>query len=152
VGAESWADYCDSFLMSPPEAMDELIEGIRILVGQNPECGPISDEAARKAAAEKARHQAETISQGSRTDLQPPNDVKKSPAKGMDAGNSAAYLLRRIARTSPETLAAYEAGQYATVREEARQAGTIHVAGSPPRTDMTTRTPPATGSTRKRQL
>lgn len=37
VGAESWADYCTAFLLCPPEAMDTLIEGVRILKGRSPE-------------------------------------------------------------------------------------------------------------------
>lgn len=37
VGSESWADYCTTFLLCRPEAMDALIEGVRILKGQSPE-------------------------------------------------------------------------------------------------------------------
>jgi hypothetical protein len=120
VGAESWEDYCASFLSSPAAAMDELIEGVRILKGQLPGAAPISEDAARRAAAERARVQAETIKPRARTDLQLRDAVTQLDD---DRGNSTAYLLRRIARKSPETLAAYEAGKFSTVRQAARAAG-----------------------------
>jgi hypothetical protein len=40
-------------------------------------------------------------------------------------GTSAAYLLRRLARDHPEILAAYEAGEFPSVRAAAKEAGII---------------------------
>lgn len=133
VGTESWAEYCERFLSSSTEAIDILIQGVRILQGLLPPGTPISEDAAadvgRKAAAEKARQDAEAIKAGGDRQSIEGRTIHDAVmnASAMNApaqqGNSATYLLRRLARTSPETLAAYEAGGFTTVREAARAAG-----------------------------
>ena len=51
-----------------------------------------------------------------------PDDVKHFRK---DGGNSASYLLRRLARQSPETLEAYERGEFRSVRAAALSAGIV---------------------------
>lgn len=40
-----------------------------------------------------------------------------------ERGTSSAYLLRRLARAAPATLAAYEAGEFSSARAAAKAAG-----------------------------
>ena len=116
VGTDTWPGYCATFLGVPSEAMDELIEGVRILKGRGDAHGQISEDDARRAHADRAREQAATMRQGTRTDLQPSANGTKSKERG---SNSITHLLRRVARTSPETLAAYEAGRHTSARDAA---------------------------------
>lgn len=73
--------------------------------------------------AELARAQAEHRGPGGN-----PYDVRngsKLSEKGGDGGNSAAYLLRRLARDYPETLDAYERGEFKSARAAAKAVGVI---------------------------
>jgi hypothetical protein len=72
----------------------------------------------RQMRTELTRAQIEHRSQGTRTD-QHPYDIRKLSEKGGDGGTSTAYLLRRIAKKKPEILAAYERGEYPSVRAAA---------------------------------
>jgi hypothetical protein len=71
--------------------------------------------------AELARAQAEHRSQGTRTDLLPTNGRKL----GSQGPNTRERLLRRIARKKPEILAAYERGEFKSVRAAAMAANII---------------------------
>ena len=51
-----------------------------------------------------------------------PDNVKALPT---DGGNSADYLRRRLARSAPEVLAAWERGEHRSVRAAAKTAGII---------------------------
>jgi hypothetical protein len=72
-----------------------------------------------------AQARVEHPGQGVRTDLLP-YDVRKSSDHGGDGGNSANYLLRRLARQRPDLLSAYEQGRFKSVRAAAKAAGIIH--------------------------
>jgi hypothetical protein len=63
VGAKDWADYCATFLAAPPEAIDELIEGVRILTGRDPRRANIHEDDARRAVAERRMAGAERLHQ-----------------------------------------------------------------------------------------
>lgn len=110
-----------TFLASPSEALDELIEGVCILKGQNPARERISEDEARRVAAQAARVQTETVKQGSRNNLQLRADGTKSLAG--HGSNNREHLLRRVARAAPDTLAAYEAGEFPSARAAAKAAG-----------------------------
>lgn len=69
-----------------------------------------------KAKVQEARVDAETVTQGTRTDLHPDN-VRKS-----SGGNDTDYTLRRLARDAPEMLDKIEAGEL-SVNAAAIQAG-----------------------------
>jgi hypothetical protein len=45
--------------------------------------------------------------------------------RGTQGGNSRAYLLRRLARDRPDILARLKNGEFASVRDAAREAGII---------------------------
>lgn len=103
----------------------ELIEGVRILKSLGPQRAQISEDDARRAAAERAREQAESV--------RPGGDRRSEEARINRAGGTidhlgrgstnTAHLLRRVARTSPDTLADYEAGKHASARAAAKAAG-----------------------------
>jgi hypothetical protein len=60
-----------------------------------------------------------------------PRADRENPYNGRIAagyGNAKAYLLRRVARQSPDVLAAYEQGSYPSVRAAARACGIIRAA------------------------
>jgi hypothetical protein len=115
IGCESWEDYCSAFLNARSDAMDELIEGVRILQGQ----GPISEDQARQAAAVKARNQKEQADKNKLGGISLPDNIKKVQG----GGTSAAYRLRRLAREAPEILEAYERGEFKSVTAAVRAAG-----------------------------
>jgi hypothetical protein len=75
---------------------------------------------------ELAKAQAEHRKQGVRTDLLP-YEIRKSADHGADGGTSASYLLRRLAKDEAfaAILAAYERGEFKSVRAAARAAGLI---------------------------
>lgn len=80
---------------------------------------------ARKLGTAKAKTDGERISQGTRTDLgELPYHIRMSD-KGKDGGTSESYLLRRLAKQAPETLAAYERGEFPSVRSAAKAAGIV---------------------------
>lgn len=71
-------------------------------------------------AADRAREQAEAADVNKRGGV----NLSAMNTKVADRGSTnAAHLLRRVARTSPETLAAYEAGDLKTARAAAKAAG-----------------------------
>lgn len=76
----------------------------------------VQDGIAREMLADNAEKQAEKFSQGTRTD-QLPYEIRKSSEKGRDGGTSAEYLLRRIARKSPDVLDRYKAGEFKSARK-----------------------------------
>lgn len=120
VGCVSWQDYCSTFLGVPSEAMDELIEGVRIIQrGSGPQA-KISEEEARAAAAERAREQSLAFRVG-----RPAKGEMRDNVTNLEdgRGNSTSYRLRRLAREAPAILAAYERGEHASVAAAARAAG-----------------------------
>jgi hypothetical protein len=74
----------------------------------------------RKMRADNARAQAETRTQGTRTDIHHVNHMKLRQGTGQ-----VAYTLRRIAKERPDVLARYEAGEFKSVRAAALAAGII---------------------------
>lgn len=58
-----------------------------------------------------------------RKDRNIPYDVRNISTDGQDGGNSRSYLLRRIGIKAPEILAAWERGEYKSVRAAADAAG-----------------------------
>jgi hypothetical protein len=77
-------------------------------------------ELARKLAGTRGRVDGERISQGTRTDR---FEHRSHTTKFNDRG--AGYLLRRLARSHPDVLSAYERGKYPSVRAAAKAAGII---------------------------
>ena len=75
------------------------------------------------AKAQHARSQAVEVRQGQRVDLLPDN-IRK-----LDSGGTGSeYLLRRLAKTAPDFLDRYEAGEFKSVRAASIAAGHIKVA------------------------
>lgn len=126
VGCESWAEYCSAYLNAPAEAMDELIEGVRIL--QRESAGPISEDDARRAAAKKAIENAPVL---------PEREIgveggKAGPGRGKKTGISDTrfqrgwnpeYLAARIKRDAPEIADRIE--DFPSIKAAARAAGII---------------------------
>jgi hypothetical protein len=77
-------------------------------------------ELGRMLQTAKAKTDGERITERMRSDLHD-GVIQSKP----DQGNSSTYLLRRLSRTSPETLAAYERGEFPSVRAAARAAGVV---------------------------
>jgi len=78
----------------------------------------IKKELAEIAAQQEvplARAQAAAVSQGTRMDALRANGTRL----GSQGSNNSAYLLRRLARDYPDTLDAYERGEYPSVRAAA---------------------------------
>jgi len=75
------------------------------------------------AKSQHARAQAVEVRQGQRVDLLPDN-VRKLDS----GGNGSEYLLRRLAKTAPDILDRYEAGEFKSVRAASIAAGHIKVA------------------------
>lgn len=73
-----------------------------------------------RTVADITRQQAQTVKAGIRTDLRPHKDVMRLSTK---QGNNSVYTLRRTARNSPETLAAFKRGEFSSVAAAARAAG-----------------------------
>ena len=84
-----------------------------------------TEKAIRKeiTKAQHARAQAVEVRQGQRVDLLPDN-VRKLDS----GGNGSEYLLRRLAKTAPDILDRYEAGEFKSVRAASIAAGHIKVA------------------------
>ena len=118
---ETWEDFVQ---YAEPEGLGMRVEVADAVMSEADESkllGVVAAEALRKQA-EKARQQAETINpKGGRPRKEKTPDGVRGLSEGY--GNNSDYLLRRIARTSPGVLAAYEAGKYRSVREAARDAG-----------------------------
>jgi hypothetical protein len=76
----------------------------------------------RNVRVRLATAQAEHRKQGARTD-QHLDNIKKLN----DGGTASQYLLRRLAREQPEILAAYERGDFKSVRAAAIAAGIVKV-------------------------
>ena len=74
----------------------------------------------RTLDAAKAEANGKEFGQGTRTDLSEHRAVRTMLGRGSD---NEAHLLRRLARTSPETLAAYESGKITSAAAAARAAG-----------------------------
>ena len=75
------------------------------------------------AKAQHARAQAVDVRQGQRVDLLPDN-IRK-----LDSGGTGSeYLLRRLAKTAPDFLDRYEAGEFKSVHAASIAAGHIKVA------------------------
>jgi len=74
----------------------------------------------RATLAGKARKQAKNVKQGKHL----LDNIKKIDDGG---GTSQEYLLRRLARTHPDILDAYERGDYPSVRQAAIAAGIVKV-------------------------
>lgn len=97
------------------ETCDEMLRS----VGVPPE-GEIRARIVEEA--KKAREQAESIGQGTRTDLEPHSDRMK-----LTQGETKSYLLRRLARDNPEILNQWERGEFPSVRQAAIAAGIVKV-------------------------
>src|SRR5437899_1459845 len=72
--------------------------------------------------ADLARAQVEHRKPG-RPDDEMPYHIRRLSAGSADGGTGSSYLLRRLARDHEPILAAYEAGEYASVRAAAIAAG-----------------------------
>jgi hypothetical protein len=120
VGCVTWQDYCSTFLGVPSQAMDELIEGVRIIQRGSGPLEKISEEAARAAASQMAHEQRKQADENKTRGVHLPDIIRKVPN---DGGTSASYRLRRLARDAPDILAAYERGEHASVAAAARAAG-----------------------------
>jgi hypothetical protein len=82
----------------------------------------IDPAAARELKAIRAKTQAKHRKQGTRIDLSEHLDNVKMLDEG---GNSASYLLRRLANERPDLLEAYERGDFQSVRAAAIAAGIV---------------------------
>lgn len=77
--------------------------------------------------------QAETVKAGGDRRKNAPtihDDIMNDAGGTAKQGTSSAYLLRRLARAAPDTLAAYESGALPSARAAAKAAG-IPVADGP---------------------
>ena len=81
------------------------------------------DKAVEFLKVHGGREQAVEVRQGQRVDLLPDN-VRKLDS----GGNGSEYLLRRLAKTAPDILDRYEAGEFKSVRAASIAAGHIKVA------------------------
>lgn len=93
------------------------------LVGTVLEFRGDNDLFSREMLTELARTQAEHRSQGTRTDQHHSIGMKLSRLD--QGGNQRSYLLRRLARDYGEILAAYERGEFKSVRSAAKAAGIV---------------------------
>ena len=81
--------------------------------------------AAVLAKAQHARSQAVEVRQGQPKKESNPDNVRNTFDSG---GNGSEYLLRRLAKTAPDFLDRYEAGEFKSVRAASIAAGHIKVA------------------------
>ena len=81
--------------------------------------------AAVLAKAQHARSQAVEVRQGQPKKESNPDNVRNTFDRG---GNGSEYLLRRLAKTAPDFLDRYEAGEFKSVRAASIAAGHIKVA------------------------
>ena len=81
--------------------------------------------AAVLAKAQHARAQAVEVRQGQPKKESNPDNVRNTFDSG---GNGSEYLLRRLAKTAPDFLDRYEAGEFKSVRAASIAAGHIKVA------------------------
>ena len=78
------------------------------------------------AKAQHAREQAVEVRRGNNQHTVDVDNVNIHPAKR--GGNGSEYLLRRLAKTAPDILDRYEAGEFKSVRAASIAAGHIKVA------------------------
>jgi hypothetical protein len=111
-------DYCKAVTGHPWKA---LIELTREMGGEQLQFDY------RNMEAELAKAQAKYRKQGTRTDQHGYDVTKLRGENSAGGGNSAAYLLRRLARDHPDILAAYERGEFKSVRQAGIAAGIVTV-------------------------
>jgi hypothetical protein len=103
-----------------PDDLPRIREGYRIMRLRGEK--PTSRAQALQAQVEQAEHEAETIRQGTRTDL---GEHSADGTKLGHGSNSASHILRRLARDHRDVLAAYERGEFTSARAAGIAAGIV---------------------------
>ena len=81
-----------------------------------------NDQAVKFLEAQRGREQGETVVPGR------PDEEKRSNRTNIQtSGTGSEYLLRRLAKTAPEFVDRYEAGEFPSVRQAAIAAGIVKV-------------------------
>lgn len=107
-----FVDFCDFCRHKLPDGLECDVEQLIRLCDAN-------SEAQLWLRSELAGTQAVTVKQGAHVD-----NVNMSVIRG---GNGAPYLLRRLAKTEPAIVKRYQAGEFASVRAAAIEAGIIKI-------------------------
>jgi hypothetical protein len=125
IGFANFEDFCKAELGKTLCEVEQIVSGVRVLQASG-RTAPITERQAR-TAAQHAREQAVEVRQG-----QPKKEsnvdnvnITSSVKRG---GNGSEYLLRRLAKTAPDILDRYEAGEFKSVRAASIAAGHIKVA------------------------
>lgn len=125
--SDDWGQFCQDTFGRPAEWVEQVVEGVRLLHLQKAEVlnRKIPAEEALRAeaikAADKPLAQHGEIGNG-RADESRPYNVNSTDQV---AGNSQAYLLRRLARDAPDVLERVKAGEFKSARAAAIEAGII---------------------------
>ena len=107
-----FVDFCDFCRHKLPDGLECDVEQLIRLCDAN-------SEAQLWLRSELARTQAVTVKQGAHVD-----NINMSVNRG---GTGAPYLLRRLAKTEPAIVKRYKAGEFASVRAAAIEAGIIKI-------------------------
>lgn len=111
-----------------PDDLPKIRQGFAIMRGGGLEAHTATEAlACFHARADQARKDAEQADEHKRGGVNLPDNVRKVPD---DGGNSSSYLLRRLARQSPDTLEAYERGEFKSARSAAIAAGIVKPASN----------------------
>ena len=123
IGFANFEDFCKAELGKTLCEVEQIVSGVRVLQASG-RTAPITERQAR-TAAQHARAQAVEVRQG-----QPKKESNLSNGKNtfQHGGNGSEYLLRRLAKTAPDILDRYEAGEFKSVRAASIAAGHIKVA------------------------
>lgn len=121
IGFANFEDFCKAELGKTLCEVEQIVSGVRVLQASG-RTAPITERQAR-TAAQHAREQAVEVKRG---DNQHTED--RSNGTIQTSGNGSEYLLRRLAKTAPDILDRYEAGEFKSVRAASIAAGHIKVA------------------------
>ena len=108
----TWAEFCAEYFQQPAEFVDSVTAGVRLL-RESGHQGPISAEEARQAEVSHARRQADPADpefvrpQGGRK----PDNETTSNTKRLRGSVDKPGTLRSLARSRPDLLERYEAGE-----------------------------------------
>jgi hypothetical protein len=111
---EVFSSFTDMICAELPEGFGITVPKLRKLVA-----GTIAE---RPLAVAVGEEQATTVKPGR------PDEEKRSNGTNIQtSGNGSEYLLRRLAKTAPEFVDRYEAGEFPSVRQAAIAAGIVKV-------------------------
>lgn len=114
-----WETCCQALFQRPAAWVEQVVEGVRVLNTQGHQ-GAIPKQQALAAAAAQARPLA-----GHGGDRTAEPEGEQGSIRTLKRGETAAYLLRRLARDAPEILERVKAGEFKSARAAAIEAGII---------------------------